>query len=445
MAKKGFDSTPNRKGVDGLGAAPRGGQPAGQQAPMPRPAGIQGQTNAHLAGFGDREKQLRQHQRATQNSGPDWGGQKRQAKRNRGLELLATAVLLITGIILFIAYVMPFFSTNDAPNLDYNPADINSPLNLPGSTYTGLQAFGASGAIGLFGVLAFIFTLLLIIITILRLIVVADKLKQLKFLDSPFGNILMVICGLAVALFAFLLFSSVSALVAQGDQGYAVIQPNFTIKESLGGLSILMPFGFIAFAVSLGVMIINILTTATYKKAVKPTADTVKELKAQGNNFGFDRRANTFNRQAEAYQPAPIRTLAETAGPAFGQEQPMMDMQYPVDEFGNPIMPTEQDLQQGIMDNGMMMGQEPYAPQAPHQAPPQHMPHPQHQAPHQAPPPPRPAPMQPPVAPPPSVADYVAQAPMPQAPAGNSGLSPAEAAKQRLAEAKAKLEAAKNK
>jgi len=435
MAKKGFDSTPNRKGVDTIGPGPRAGA-AGQQPP--RAQGVPGVPGSHLSGFGNVQKQEKMHQKAVQNSGPDWGGQRRQARRNRTLELICTGILLLSAIVLFIAYVMPFFTTHEVPNPNYvygnNTGDpyYDDP-NLPGGTFSGMASFSAGAGLGLFVVLAFIFTIILIAITVLRLVVVAGKLQQLKFLDSQFGNLLIAISGVAVAVFAFLIYSSANALVAKGSTGEPVFTVNgvgHPIKASGIGVSILMPFGFIAAAVGLGVAVINILTTNTYKKAVKPTADSVKELKAQGSNFGFDRKANTFNRQAEVYQPAPIRTLADTAGPApvFGQQP--MDQSFEVDEFGNPIMPTEQDLQQGMADG--MMQQDMYAAQAPQYQPAP----PQHQAPVAPTPAPRPAPQ---------ASNYAAhQAPAAPSAANNSGLSASEQARQRLAEAKAKLEAAKN-
>jgi len=368
--------------------------------------------NSHLSGFGDRAKQELKHQKAVANSGPDWGGQKRLEKRSRRLELLFTGILLLSGLVLFVAFVLPFFATVDTTVLD---ADGN-PMVLPGKGYSGLGSFAVSGGIGIWVLLAFIFTLILIVATVLRFIVVAGKLQSFKFLDTPIGSVIITGAGLAVAIFAFLLYSTVDTLIKQTiELGGANTSLGQGVSGDRGlGLTLLMPMGFVTLAIAIGVIIVRLFTLTNYKKAVKPTAETVMAAKAQGNNFGFGIKQNTFNRQKEEYQPVPVKTMADTVGappPKFDEMPPMMDEgQFQVDEFGNPILPTEEDL---------MAGAEPVEQMAPPPPPPVA---------------PRPAAHTPPPPPPPAA---------PAAPVADAKLSPAEAARQKLAEAKAKLAAAK--
>ncbi|MCL2599224.1 MAG: hypothetical protein FWD76_04875 [Firmicutes bacterium] len=433
----------------------------GKQAPMkpgqapqrvipPRESNtVQDRSNSHLTGFGDRAKQELRHQQAVKKSGPDWGGKERTAKRSRKLELLFTGLLLISALVLLFAFMQPFINAvgifTPAQLDDINTGKFGSsyidqyPLGeyrYP-KVYNGFSVFGLSGAVGIFGTLAFVLIVILLVATILRFLVVAGKLQALKFLDGPVGSIILTGAGLGVAVLSFLLFSTVASLVTKGAGGEPIgwlIQDGskkagaITANPDGGsgsGLGLLMPFGFVALGVGIGIVIVRLITLTPDKKAVKPTAESVKQLKEQGSNFGFDRKANTFNRPRETYQPAPIRTMADTVGappPVYEEQAPMMD--YPVDEFGNPIMPTEEEL---MAQNGQMM------PEMPMQQPVMQQPPMQ--------------PMQPPVAP---VAPAPAPAPAPEpvveaAPAATepAKLSPAEAARARLAEAKAKLEAAK--
>jgi len=421
----------------GLGKSSKAVKPgtAPQKVVPPRDSNtVQDRFNSHLSGFGDRAKQELKHQAAVKSSGPDWGGQKRVEKRSRFLELVFTAVLLLSGIILFVSFLMPFFSTLAA---------VVEGETIPGATYTGLQSFGAGGGAGLWIILAFIFTIILVVVTILRLLVVMGKLQIVKILDTPVGSTIITGAGLAVAVFSFLVYSAVSYMISQGLNGQPVMGTNLIDPEygNGTGINMLMPFGFITLGVAIGVIIVRLITLTNYKQAVKPTVDTARAAREQGNNFGFGAKQNTFNRAKEVYTPAPVRTMADTVGDPIPKYEPEpMDMeQYPVDENGNPIMPTEEELANGMVGQGYapqeqqmetapVVAPRPVPPSGPAVAPQAPIVEPVAQA-------------EPVAEPEPEVVAPVAETVVPEA--APAKISPAEAARQRLAEAKAKLEAAK--